>query len=718
MQQARAVLKKYFGYDSFRPMQAEIIQHVVGGQDALVLMPTGGGKSICYQVPAIALPGTCVVVSPLISLMKDQVESLRANGVNAAFLNSSLSALEQRAVENDFYESKIDLLYVSPEKMTSQSFLPLLKKSHINLFAVDEAHCISSWGHDFRQEYTQMAFLKQQFPEIPVIALTATADKITRDDIRQQLRMPEARVFLASFDRPNLSLKVRPGQKRFEQILAFLQERPETSGIVYCLSRRSTEDLAEKLNHAGYRAAAYHAGLSPSERSRVQEAFIDDTTPIVCATIAFGMGIDKSNVRWIIHYNMPKNIEGYYQEIGRAGRDGVAADTLLFYSFKDVSMLRDILLQNASSQTELQLAKLERMQAYAEALVCRRRILLSYFGESLEESCGNCDICQNPPQYFDGTVLAQKALSAIYRLREKEAMGTVIDVLRGSGKREIRERGLDRIKTFGAGRDLTQASWQYYLGQLMHLGLIEVAYHRNNALQLTKQSRAVLFEGQKVELVQFSTLKERQEAARKEAQSRTRETTQNEALFQRLREVRRQLARDFGIPPYRIFSDATLLAMAEHRPLNDREMRHISGVGERKLHRYGDYFIDAILDFMSEKRRGQKGMTYQVTREMLNKGLSVESIAERRSLNPETVYAHLAMLYEQGAQVDLSPYIEPEEIYKITQALAYVEKPVRLKALYEYFDEQYPYFKIRLALAHHNRKQQQQRKTRNSGLKP
>ena len=703
LQDAKAVLKKYFGYDRFRPMQEDIITHVMRGNDALVLMPTGGGKSVCYQVPAIAREGTCVVVSPLISLMKDQVEGLLSNGVRAAFINSSLSSTEQHVVENEFFQGDLDLLYVSPEKMTSQSFLPLLKRAQVNLFAIDEAHCISSWGHDFRQEYTQMQFLKQQFPGVPVIALTATADKITRRDILDQLNMTDARTFIASFDRPNLSLTVRPGQKRFEQILSFLQERSETSGIIYCLSRRSTEDLAEKLQNAGFKAAAYHAGLSSNERSRIQEAFTNDTTPIVCATIAFGMGIDKSNVRWIIHYNLPKNMESYYQEIGRAGRDGVAADTMLFYSFNDVSVLRDILGQNAGPQAELQLAKLERMQEYAESLVCRRRILLSYFGESLSKDCGNCDVCQNPPEYFDGTVIAQKALSAIYRLREKEAMGTVIDVLRGSGKKELRQRELDKIKTFGVGRDLPYSSWQHYLAQLIQLGFIEIAYDRKNALRLTQESKQVLFDQQPVKLVKFSTIKERREQAKQQAKARARHTGQQDELFQVLRKVRRYLAKEYGLPPYQIFSDATLLAMAEHRPLNDREMRRISGVGERKLHRYGDFFIDAILDFMSEKRSGKKGATYKLTHELLKKGLSVEAIAEQRSINPATVYAHIAHLYEQGEPVDLTPYLDNETADTIAQAIPYLEKPLKMKSLHEYFDGKIDYNTLRLGVAYYNR---------------
>lgn len=707
---AKKTLKKYFGYDSFRPLQEKVIDHVLSGRDALVLMPTGGGKSICYQVPAITLSGTCIVVSPLISLMKDQVEGLVSNGVRAAYLNSSLTAAQQREIETQFFHGQLDLLYISPEKLTAQHFLPFLKKVNLNLIAIDEAHCISAWGHDFRKEYTQMRFLKEQFPGVPLVALTATADKITRSDILSQMNIPEARTFIASFDRPNLSLEVRPGQKRFEQILAFIQERSETSGIIYCLSRKSTEDLAEKLQRAGLKAGAYHAGLSSKERSRIQEQFINDEVPIVCATVAFGMGIDKSNVRWIIHYNLPKNMEGYYQEIGRAGRDGVAADTLLFYSFKDVMLLRDILGQNPGTQIELQLTKLDRMQQYAESLVCRRQILLSYFGESQQTKCGNCDVCKNPPAYFDGTTIAQKALSAIYRLRQNEPASMVIDVLRGSGKKELLQKGYQQIKTYGAGRNFSLATWQHYIAQLIQTGFIDIAYNERNALKLTQQAHAVLFHNQNVDLVQFSTVKERQEKAKKLAQQQSLSAERNEALFQKLRAVRRRLAQEFGLPPYQIFSDATLLEMAKKQPLNDREIGRISGVGERKRYRYGDYFIDAILDHLSEKK-GQKGTTYKLTQEMLKKGLNIQEIAQKRNLSPTTVFSHLGYLYEKGEPVDLSPYISQEEADQISRAIPYLEKPVKLKALFEYFDGKVEYHILRLGIAFYNRNHKSKEQT-------
>lgn len=598
---AKSALKKYFGYDNFRPMQAEIIESIYQKHDTLVLMPTGGGKSICYQIPAITMEGVCVVVSPLISLMKDQVEGLLANGIKAAFLNSSLDMVEQRSVENDFYNGAIDLLYVSPEKVTSQDFLPLLQKAKLNLFAIDEAHCISAWGHDFRPEYTQMRFLKNTFPKVPIAALTATADKLTRKDIAKQLHLVDPKVFIASFDRPNLSLEVRPGQRRFEQILAFIKKRANQSGIIYCLSRKQTEDIARKLNKQGIKAAHYHAGLADYERSEVQEAFIKDDIPIISATIAFGMGIDKSNVRWIIHYNLPKNVEGYYQEIGRAGRDGIAADTLLFYSYGDVMVLQDILKKNGGNNLDIQLAKLDRMRQYADSASCRRRILLNYFGENLAENCGNCDVCRNPPEYFNGTILAQKALSAVYRLRERVGMGLIIDVLRGSGKREILERGYHNIKTYGAGRDLGYLEWQSYLLQLLNLGYIEVAHDERNVIKLTPASKRILFEKDQVQLVKMATLKERQKKEKAKARPITKRQRKRDELFEVLRQLRRKLAQEKGVPPYIIFSDASLEEMAAMKPGNDQEMRAINGVGERKLHLYGSIFIDAISQFIGQQ---------------------------------------------------------------------------------------------------------------------
>lgn len=704
IQKAKIALKKYFGYERFRPMQESILESVFSGKDTLVLMPTGGGKSICYQLPALVLEGTCLVISPLIALMRDQVEGLRANGIRAAYLNSSLDSRGQMQVENDFFQGNLDLLYVSPEKLLSQGFFPLLRNAKINLFAIDEAHCISAWGHDFRPEYTQLRLLKDQFPEVPVIALTATADKITRKDIADQLRLREPETFVASFDRPNLTLQVRPGQNRFPQILHFLRAHPKQSGIIYCLSRKTTEMLAEKLKNLDINAAAYHAGLSTAERNRVQREFTNDNVPIICATIAFGMGIDKSNVRWIIHYNLPKNIEGYYQEIGRAGRDGAKAEAILFYSYSDVSLLRDIIQGSPSDQTDLQLSKLERIQQYAEALVCRRRILLGYFGENPAQNCGNCDVCQNPPQQFEGTEIAQKALSAIFRLQQNVGMGMAIDVLRGSGKKELREKGYDQIKTFGAGRDISQWDWHQYLLQLINLGYLEIAYDQGNALKLTALSQQVLFGKQPVQLVKAASLKERAEAEKIKQKARSKVEQHRDELFELLRQVRKALAQELGLPPYIIFNDATLEAMAMEKPLSAKSLLQIPGVGEKKLAEFGEQFLETIRNYVDEHSASIRGTTQQISLELFREGMSLDAIAERRGLTTGTVATHLAMLYEKGEDLPMETLVPAKGLKDIASALRYIPEPPTMKAIFEYFDGQYTYDQIRLALAHHKRK--------------
>ncbi len=695
-----AALKKYFGYSQFRPGQEEIIQSIMEGKDALVLMPTGGGKSICFQLPAVLMPGACVVVSPLIALMKDQVEGLRASGIRAAFLNSSLDTAEQRAVENDFFNGQLDLLYVSPEKLVSSGFFPLLTKASVSLIAIDEAHCISAWGHDFRPEYTQLNFLKQHFPHIPIIALTATADKITRKDIADQLRLVNPETFIASFDRPNIQLSVKPGQQRFQQIVQFLKGHSGQSGIIYTLSRKGTEEIAAKLRDIGYKALAYHAGLAARDRSKVQESFINDNTHIICATIAFGMGIDKSNVRWIIHYNLPKNIESYYQEIGRAGRDGARAETILFYSYNDIRVLQDILNETPGEQTELQLAKLERMQQYAESSACRRRILLSYFGENLERNCGNCDICQNPPQYFDGTVIAQKAMSAIVRMGQAAPMTQVIDVLRGSGKKELREKGYDQIKTFGAGRDLGQWEWQQYLQQLINLGYIEIAYDQKHILKITPAGEPVLYGKQKVQLSHATPLREK---TVKVERIKPVQEQQRDELFEILRQLRKTLAQEKGVPPYIIFTDVTLEAMAQEKPLSAQALQLIHGVGEAKLAAYGDDFLEAIRDYVDAHSASIRGSTQRISTELFKEGLSIEAIAERRELTPSTVMSHIALSYEKGEDLDIHALLPENDLQVILQSLKYLPDPCPLKTIFEYFNGKYDYGQIRLALAHRNR---------------
>lgn len=693
----KLALKKYFGYDHFRPLQDEVIKSVLEGNDALVIMPTGGGKSICYQIPALVMDGVTIVVSPLIALMKDQVEGLRANGVDADFLNSSQTMQQQVEVFERINEGKLKLLYVSPEKLISQDFYYLLLQLKVNLFAIDEAHCISVWGHDFRPEYTKMAYLKKQFPHVPVIALTATADSLTQRDISNQLGLVEPKCFTTSFDRPNLSLNVAPGKDKFKAILGFIRQRPHQAGIIYCLSRKATEGLAEKLKNAGINADYYHAGLSAEQRAMRQEDFINDEVPIICATIAFGMGIDKSNVRWVIHYNLPRNIESYYQEIGRAGRDGLKADTLLFYSYSDVIIHRKFIEE--SGLKEVSSAKLERIQQFCDAQNCRRKILLSYFGEHLEEDCGNCDVCKNPPRLFDGTIIAQKAFSAIVRLREEVAAGTLIDVLRGSSRQEILSKGYNKIKTYGVGRDIAHQDWQQYLLQLLNLGFLSVAYDNGNALKITEQGREVLFGERLVKLVHLASMKSEPEL---KEPAKTFKQKNREGLFESLRKLRLQISRQENIPPYLVFSDATLQEMANEEPTSEFEMKMISGVGVRKYQLYGELFINEILEYrqtMNQEVRKSKESFYQ-TYEYYKQGFSVDEIASIRKMHPVTIYSHLASLFEKGADVDVLEFINPSELEQIGDAFQSLNGSSNLKDLYLYMNEEVEYYKIRLGISY------------------
>ena len=701
-------LKKYFGYDSFRPQQAEIIEMVMDKKDCLVLMPTGGGKSVCFQIPAILKEGLTVVISPLIALMKDQVEALTGNGVNAAFLNSSLSSAEQDQVMWRAKIGELKLLYIAPERLFAGNTFDFLREWNVSLFAIDEAHCISSWGHDFRPEYRQLSNLKVRFPNIPVIALTATADRVTRRDILKQLGIESADTFVASFDRPNLSLNVLPGRKRLQQIQNFLSKHNNQSGIIYCLSRKGTETVAASLQNAGYRAEFYHAGLPSDKRSQVQEQFLKDDIQVIVATIAFGMGIDKSNVRWVIHYNLPSNVESFYQEIGRAGRDGSSADTVLFYSYMDIITRQDMINNSDQSeeQKELLHAKLNRMKQYAEADICRRRILLSYFNEAVDHDCGNCDVCQNPRTRFDATIIAQKALSGIARTEQKVAMGMLIDILRGSRNRNILQYGYDRLPTFGVGHDLRGEEWAEYLGQLLNSGVMDIAYDEAHAFKLNPVSRQVLSGQRKVELVKFIPIAERK--AKEEAEAPKEKPKQEiirDALFERLRILRKQMADALAVPPYVVFSDATLSEMAQKKPVSEAQMKAVSGIGAEKFRRYGETFINEILAFVKQnpqsKTKLAKGITYIETFELYKEGYSVKVIGEKRGLNPVTILSHLVKLKEDGHSIDLKALIDDKAYQAITKAAQEmsIRKEDPLKPLFELLNEQYDYGQIKLALA-------------------
>ena len=601
-------LKRYFGYNSFRENQEEIIRHVLAGNDALVLMPTGGGKSLCYQIPALVMEGTAVVISPLISLMKDQVETLRANGITAEALNSGNDSTNDLLIRRRCVAGEIKLLYISPERAISETD-HLLSHMKLSLLAVDEAHCISQWGHDFRPEYTQLATLRDKFPHVPIMALTATADKVTRQDIIEQLQLREAREFVSSFDRPNLSLSVKRGYKNVEKmhyILNFIKARPMEAGIIYCLSRKTTEKLAEDLRKKGINAAAYHAGMTPLERNQTQEQFKNDQLLVVCATIAFGMGIDKSNVRWVIHYNMPKSIESFYQEIGRAGRDGASADTVLFYSLADIIQLTEFAKQ--SGQQDVNMEKLRRMQEYAESNVCRRRILLNYFSEQTDHDCGNCDVCENPPKRFDGSRYVQMALSATKRANEEIRISTIIEILKGIHSPTVGKRGYDRLKTFAVGKELTTTDWQDYLLQMLQLGYIEIAYNDGNKVKVTSIGEDVLYGRKTAQL--YYVNHSNQEKPQKKTKLRLEIPTitipglplttgiEDPKLFEALRRLRMTCAEAEGFPPYIVFSDKVLHALATIKPTTLEQFGTISGIGEHKRQKYGERFVELIRRFV------------------------------------------------------------------------------------------------------------------------
>ena len=603
MKELQQLLKKFFGYPEFRPLQAEIIQHILQKKDALVLMPTGGGKSICYQLPAIYLPGITLVISPLIALMKDQVEGLIANGIPAASLNSMMSDSEQQQVKQLCIQGKIKLLYISPERVKAEAdwFLPLLD---ISLIAIDEAHCVSHWGHDFRPEYTQLAILKERFPNVPVIALTATADKVTRTDIIEQLRLNNPQVFISSFDRPNLSLTVRRGlnkKEKIKSIVHFIRQHRDQCGIIYCMKRSDTEMLVEELSLFQIKATAYHAGLSPQKREQAQNDFIHDRVDVVCATVAFGMGIDKSNIRWVIHFNMPGSIENYYQEIGRAGRDGAKSDTLLFYSMSDLIVLRQF--AEESGQVEVNLEKLNRMQRYCETDVCRRRILLSYFGEEVEKDCGNCDVCKNPPLRFDGSILVQKALSAVVRTNQQIGVEMLIHILRGATRTELTEKGFHHIKTYGAGRDLSYMEWKEYIYQMIQLGFLEIDYAHANRLKVTALGTKVLYGKATAQLAKYIPPEPEKKKAKTGSEKKgfkaqpirpIESESVDEILWDALKQLRKQLADRESRPAYHIFTDDSLEDMVAQKPITLGDFNLIRGVGQIKLEKYGRVFVSLI----------------------------------------------------------------------------------------------------------------------------
>ncbi|MGS2738360.1 DNA helicase RecQ [Sinomicrobium sp. M5D2P17] len=684
-QRTHQYLKTHFGYDSFRPNQEQIVNDICNGKDVLAIMPTGGGKSLCFQLPALMMEGTAIVISPLIALMKDQVDALRVNGVEAACYNSNQTSEEQSGLWEVLRNGKLKLLYVAPESL--QQIMPVLSGNSISMIAVDEAHCISAWGHDFRPAYTRLGDLKTRFPGVPVAAFTATADASTREDIIRQLDISRASQYVASFDRKNICLEVRPGNNRLKQIINFLKERPDENGIIYCLSRKATEKLAAKLRQNGFEARAYHAGMSSGKRTSVQEDFTNDRIGIVVATIAFGMGIDKSNVRWVIHYNMPKNIEGYYQEIGRSGRDGLPAHALLFYSFADVIQQRRFM--EDSPTRDFQLAKLERMQQLSETLHCRRVALLNYFGEQLSEDCGNCDVCLSPPKYFDGTVLAQKVCSAVARLNEKEALGILTDVLRGAQNAAVLEKGYDKVKTYGAIKDVSWKDLQQYIIQMVNQGILEVRFQENGRLVLTSLAKEILFEGKKVRLAALIQQK-------KESTQKTDKRKVTDTLFLKLRELRSAIAVEENVPAYIVFSDASLKDMEARLPSDKEEFEDVAGVGQAKKEKYADRFLKVIGQY--RKSLQKQLSTHDRTFTLYKEGLTIKEIAEERELKTDTVMGHLLKKNEEGENIDLSQFISQEEIQAIEKAREKLETPDALRPYFDYFEGKVPYWKIRYGL--------------------
>jgi ATP-dependent DNA helicase RecQ len=588
-------LSQIFGYKDFRPYQQEVIEALIDGHDLFVLMPTGGGKSLCYQIPALHRPGVAIVASPLISLMKDQVDALNANGVRAAFYNSSLKAAEARKTLARLHDNSLDLLYVAPERLMSDSFIERLQDIEIALFAIDEAHCISQWGHDFRPEYRQLGRLRQLLPGPPIIALTATADPHTREDILKGLGLTGARTFVTGFDRPNIRYTVVDKIKAAAQLRDFLAAHPGEEGIVYALSRKRVEAIANDLNKAGISAAAYHAGLSDDVRQEAQNAFQHDDIQVIVATVAFGMGIDKSNVRFVVHYDLPKNIESYYQETGRAGRDGLSAEALLFFGYGDIVIARSLIEQGYNQERKrIELHKLNSMVAFGEAQSCRRRILLGYFGDKLGRDCGNCDICLNPPQQIDVTEEARKALSCVYRVGQRFGMGHILEVLRGSKNQRLIQLGHDRLSTYGIGADRPREFWAALLRHLINQGFLLQDIANYSILRLTGEAGPLL-RGEQA----FIMPEPRLRAPVKKEKSRRkpvgdREYDQN--LFEKLRKLRKEIAVEQGVPPFVVFSDTSLVEMAALRPRNDGEMLDITGVGKYKLEHYGPRFLKVLQD--------------------------------------------------------------------------------------------------------------------------
>lgn len=706
-------LKHFFGYEEFRLNQQPIIETVLSGKDVLAIMPTGGGKSICYQLPAMLLDGLTVVISPLIALMKDQVDALQANGIRAAFLNSTLSNAEQNDVINATRNGEIKMLYLAPERLFSNGlqFVNFLTTLNCSLFAIDEAHCISQWGHDFRPEYLGLFALKKHFSGTPVIALTASADAITQKDIAEKLQLHQPQVFISSFNRANISYYIQPKRKAFEQMLQYLNDHRNDSGIIYALSRSSTESIAAKLKQAGYKAAFYHAGMSSADRAKIQESFQRDETKIIVATIAFGMGIDKSNVRFVMHHDVPKNMEGYYQETGRAGRDGLHSDAILYYSSGDISkLMRFITIDDNAEQTAVLKKKLLQMRDFAEYEGCRRQYMLQYFGEQSPAYCGSCDYCLSNLETRNATVEAQKILSAVTRTGEKFGVDYIIDFLRGSNSAKIVPEHKS-IKTYGIGKDIKKEEWQTIMKQMLQQRMVALEDSAYPALKLNDTSRSILRGDMEVSLVMKKA---------KQLSAIITETQDYYAdLLQQLKDVRRDIAEQEHVPPYVIVGDNTLLDMATYLPLTLDALRRISGFGDYKVSKYGPAFMQVVqayvhsnkletrIQLKSPKRERKQpegkpaiNNTQRISYELFQQGHDIADIAEQRKLSVDTIAGHLSAFIVSG-EVSATKFVPRERLEIITALIKQTGQTVVAKPIKELLPEDYTYGEIRIAQAHY-----------------
>jgi ATP-dependent DNA helicase RecQ len=698
MNSPKQILSRYYGYDSFRDNQEEVIDHILSGNDALVIMPTGGGKSVCFQVPAMCLPGLTLVISPLLALMQDQVTNLKAIGIPAEAYNSMATETELANIRMKVRNQEVKILYVSPERLNTQNFYDFIKEIQLSLVAVDEAHCVSIWGNDFRSDYLAISQFRNTFYNIPFIALTATADAVTQQDICNQLHLKSYKIFISSFERKNITIQVRQGLKRLEQIVKFIDEN-EGSGIIYCLSRKNTESLAEALAIKGYDTSYYHAGMDNETRKRVQDNFINDKVSIICATIAFGMGVDKPNIRWVIHYNLPKNIESFYQEIGRAGRDSLPANSLLFYSFQDMEVMKGFIFDSEANEEfkNVQLDKIERVWDFANSSECRTNVILNYFGEYRDIPCGHCDNCLEPPKKIDGTQIAQMALSAIYRTNQQLTIQFLIDVLRGSGKAEIRSSGYDQIKTYGVGRNYSQFEWRDYIVQLLHKGYISLDYTNGYKLKLTGLAHSVLFEKQKIQLVSplFEKPSKKQKVKENDLLPKI---TANQSLLDKLKVWRLEKAKAEGVPPYIVFNDNTLQALSNTKIESESDLEGIIGIGQMKLKKYGSEVFEIISEF-ALGRKASKTSTFTETLRLLNEGHSFEEIAQLRNIGVSTVVEHIVKSFKEGAIDSIDAYVDTEVYEEIIGIAKEIESFDRLRPIYDHLQQKYTFDQIKFALA-------------------